>query len=177
MKSVLSAGVLIAACITSGCASLGLDEKSDFSCKKAPGESYCLPASKIYELSEGDGDIREALDEEQRKLEGGEKEEKNIALQNIGPEVALPTFEQPLTLMNLPSVVRVYVGPYEDEKRNLYMPGYMMVKTRDWEWSVGEKYDTFVDANVFPLQIERKNESVHDRGGDKGVMGDLMMKN
>ncbi|TNC80102.1 MAG: hypothetical protein C9356_15705 [Oleiphilus sp.] len=140
-----------------GCTGLGLQESSDFSCQKEPGTNHCLPASKIYELSEGDGDLSAAIErekEERERAAKGDKVEQAEQENRVAkPDVVLPTFEQPQTLMNLPLIVRVWVAPYEDERRNLLMPGYMIVKAKDWSWSVGEHYETFVDTNIYPLQM------------------------
>ena len=61
-----------------------------------------------------------------------------------------------MTLMNLPSVVRVWVGPWEDERQNLRMPGYMMVKAKDWSWSIGENYESFQDTSIYSEQMSSK---------------------
>lgn len=145
------------ATLTSGCNSimgLGSDE---YACKGMPNGVTCMSAKDVYAATEGD-DYKTQLKTEQ---EGGvANSEKTTAgggtrvlIAEGSDNAPMPMrARNPLPIRSQAVVMRIAIDPWEDEKGDLYVPGFIYTEVEARRWEIGQR--TPAPANTLrPLSI------------------------
>jgi conjugal transfer pilus assembly protein TraV len=152
MKNIIL--ILSVLSILSGCTTLGIGERSEFTCSAIPKGGHCLPASKFYELTEDSDNVEEAL--ALAALEDGGSV-VYTKFDKEDPKIILPTMDQPVSVFTPPEIARIFVSPYIDDDGDLNMASYIYVVVTEGKWSVGSGSSSFQSPNLFPLQSGGKN--------------------
>jgi len=145
------------AALTSGCTSimgLGSDE---YACKGMPNGVTCMSAKDVYSATEGD-DYKTQLKKEQ---EGGTaKSDKpssgsatRVLIADGSDNAPVPMrARNPLPIRSQAVVMRIAIDPWEDEKGDLYVPGFIYTEVEARRWEIGQR--TPAPANTLrPLSV------------------------
>lgn len=139
MKSLLIP--LSASFLLSGCAmSMG---KTEYACNAASGVS-CMSAKEVYELGD---DVKYYIGHSQkegdalRRKEMGEMQSHETALAQVpdGPWVNGPPPDSPAAIRVPPTVMRIWVRPWEDKSGDLHMPGHVFTEIEPRKWLIGNR--------------------------------------
>lgn len=132
------------ALMLSGCTSimgLGSDE---YGCKGMPNGVTCMSAMDVYSATEGD-DYKTQLKKEQE--DGAGRSEKSSAgattrvlIAEGSDNVPMPMrARNPLPIRSQAVVMRIAIDPWEDEKGDLYVPGFVYTEVEARRWEIGAR--------------------------------------
>lgn len=132
------------AALTSGCTSimgLGSDE---YACKGMPNGVTCMSAKDVYSATEGD-DYKTQLKKEQEggaassdKPSTGNATRVLIAEGSDNAPVPMRA-RNPLPIRSQADVMRIAIDPWEDEKGDLYVPGFIYTEVEARRWEIGAR--------------------------------------
>lgn len=139
-----AAGVVL---LASGCAStMGMGE-SDLSCPYPDGEQ-CISLEDAYERSIQDTDARDAI---------------RAAPEALPQQAMPPRLPSGAPILSEPEILRVWVGPWEDEVGQFHDQSYVYTVVRDGQWVLKRNRqaqdDRFINLQVpdtSPLVIEEE---------------------
>lgn len=121
MHSKLSLTVLAVACL-SGC-SLGVGS-GKFACPGMPNGIVCKSPAEVYALTNVGDATLDALDT--KALE-----------KNPFTRPAISSNSGPVPVLEEPQVMRVWIAPWVDDKKDLHWPSYLFTEVTPRRWSFG----------------------------------------
>lgn len=136
--------VIAVAALTSGCTSimgLGSDE---YACKGMPNGVTCMSAKDVYSATEGD-DYKTQLKQEQEGVEAGSDKSTGAGATRVliaegSDNAPMPMrARNPLPIRSQAVVMRIAVDPWEDEKGDLYVPGFIYTEIEPRRWEIGAR--------------------------------------
>lgn len=142
IKQIILVGALAA--LTTGCTNLLNVGSSEYACKGMPNGVTCMSAKDVYSATEGD-DYKTKLKQEQEGVEA--KSDKPTG--NSGTRVLIAEgsdnapmpmrARNPLPIRTQAVVMRIAVDPWEDEKGDLYVPGFIYTEVEARRWEIGSR--------------------------------------
>ena len=148
MKNLLIVPLCIA---MHGCVSLGIGDKSDFSCANIPDTELCMPISELDVLSENSDHLITADDV------AGVPNQNTNSLPSSSSRTILPTMDSPVAILNGPMLLRTYIGPWRSGK-NLFGSSYAYITVKDADFSFGINHEGgSSSAKLFPLQVDQSS--------------------
>lgn len=134
---------IVVATLTSGCTSimgLGSDE---YACKGMPNGVTCMSAKDVYSATEGD-DYKTQLKKEQEGGESGSKPSTGgstrVLIAEGSDNAPMPMrARNPLPIRSQAVVMRIAIDPWEDEKGDLYVPGFIYTEVEARRWEIGSR--------------------------------------
>ena len=144
MNKVANTPLLLFIVLASGCAAMG---KSDFSCGGPTPGVGCLPSSQVYEIT-NDPELTNAVTDalEAAATSGEEFDTQEVVAKvraNYQPEIAMvkamaEPVNLPMPILKPAHAIRIWIAPWEDQKGDLHMPGYIFTEITPRRWSFGE---------------------------------------
>lgn len=156
-KIILAVAV---AALTSGCTSimgLGSDE---YACKGMPNGVTCMSAKEVYSATEGD-DYKTQLKQEQEGVDASrDKSTGSVATRVLIAEgsdnAPMPMrARNPLPIRSQAVVMRIAVDPWEDDKGDLYVPGFVYTEIESRRWEIGARQPAAA-VTLRPLSVNNK---------------------
>lgn len=147
----------MAAVTLAGCNSimgLGSDE---YACKGMPSGVTCMSAKDVYSATEGD-DYKTQLKKEQES--GGASSDKastgattRVLVAEGSDNAPLPMrARNPLPIRSQAVVMRIAIDPWEDEKGDLYVPGFIYTEVEARRWEIGSRPEKLAPT-LRPLNV------------------------
>ncbi|MCT8950426.1 type IV conjugative transfer system lipoprotein TraV [Pseudomonas tolaasii] len=132
------------AALTSGCTSimgLGSDE---YACKGMPNNPTCMSAKDVYAATEGDDYKTQLKSEQEGASTVGGKQTVNaptrVLVADPSDNAPIPMRSRnPLPIRSQAVVMRIAVDPWEDERGDLYVPGYVYTEVEARRWEIGAR--------------------------------------
>lgn len=140
-KFILSIAV---AALNTGCTSImGLGE-SEYACKGMPNNPTCMSAKEVYSATEGD-DYKTQLKQEQEggtvtADKGSGSGSARVLIAEGSDNAPMPMrARNPLPIRSQAVVMRIAIDPWEDEKGDLYVPGFIYTEVEARRWEIGSR--------------------------------------
>ena len=138
-KSIMLLAVLGA--LTSGCGVMSIGE-SEYACKGMPSGSTCMSARQVYAATEGQGSSS-SLKPEQAAAEptatAGAPQTRVLIAEGADNAPLPMRARNPLPIRSQAVVMRIAVDPWEDEKGDLYVPGFVYTEIEARRWEIGDR--------------------------------------
>ncbi|WP_217191099.1 type IV conjugative transfer system lipoprotein TraV [Pseudomonas shirazica] len=134
----------MAAVTLAGCNSimgLGSDE---YACKGMPSGVTCMSAKDVYSATEGDNYKTQLKKEQEGGTTSSGKESTDAAPRVLIAEgsdnAPVPMrARDPLPIRSQALVMRIAVDPWEDERGDLYVPGFIYTEIEPRRWGIGSR--------------------------------------
>ncbi|HGM8086404.1 TPA: type IV conjugative transfer system lipoprotein TraV [Pseudomonas aeruginosa] len=140
LRAALLAG--LAAHMT-GCSFLQIGE-SEYGCKGMPNGVTCMSARDVYQMTENENFRQEIDAQAAAKADGKEGSEHAVEAPPVVPVVAggeryvVPRpARNPVPIRSQATVMRIWVAPWENDKGDLIVPGYMYTEIEPRRWEIG----------------------------------------
>ena len=141
--------VLSVSAILNGCSTVGIGQ-DDYSCKGYPEGVTCTSATKVYDLTNGD-DYQEQIASHRVSVSDGEqgddtesdsahkstKQTIRDATPNTVPHVVPRPAKGPIPIRTPAQVMRIWIAPWESERGDLHVPGYVYTEVEPRRWMIG----------------------------------------
>ncbi|WNZ81469.1 type IV conjugative transfer system lipoprotein TraV [Pseudomonas sp. P105] len=136
--------LVVAVTALTGCNSLIGLGSDEYACKGMPKGVTCMSAKDVYSSTEGD-DYKTQLEKEQ---EGGSVSSDNPSTGNAtrvliaegSDNAPVPMrARNPLPIRSQAVVMRIAIDPWEDEKGDLYVPGFIYTEVEARRWEIGAR--------------------------------------
>lgn len=121
MKTKISF-IVIAITSLSGCA-LGVGS-SKFACPGMPNGIVCKSPAEVYEITNTSDSVQDSLDA--KALE-----------KNPFTRPAITSNSGPVPVLEEPQVMRVWIAPWVDDKKDLHWPSYLFTEVTPRRWTFG----------------------------------------
>ena len=150
------------AALTSGCTSimgLGSDE---YACKGMPNGVTCMSAKEVYSATEGD-DYKTQLKKEQEGVTASNDKPSTGAATRVlivegSDNAPMPMrAKNPLPIRSQAVVMRIAIDPWEDEKGDLYVPGFIYTEVEARRWEIGAR-NPQATPTLRPLNIAEQSQ-------------------
>lgn len=127
-----------------GCSYLQIGE-SEYGCKGMPNGVTCMSARDVYQLTENENFRQEVEAQAAEKGEGDGGTEHAPASAapatpavEVGERYVVPRpARNPVPIRSQATVMRVWVAPWENDKGDLIVPGYMYTEIEPRRWEIG----------------------------------------
>lgn len=142
IKEFILVGAIAA--LTTGCTSLLNVGSSEYACKGMPSGVTCMSAKDVYSATEGD-DYKTQLKKEQEGTEASNEEpsgagETRVLIAEGSDNAPMPMrARNPLPIRSQAVVMRIAIDPWEDEKGDLYVPGFIYTEVEARRWEIGAR--------------------------------------
>lgn len=159
------------ASLLAGCASaLNTADREKFSCPGMPAGVMCKSPVQVYRDTDG----RDSLAAEPVENSVGPDAVGKPALQALSPPLFIassPPASLPLPVLEPAKILRIWIAPWEDGKKDLHWPSYLFTEIQPRKWSFG-KTEFTGSRPVVPhlMAISSAQPTVSDRG-DSGRAG------
>ncbi|WP_193377308.1 type IV conjugative transfer system lipoprotein TraV [Pseudomonas aeruginosa] len=136
--------VSVIAALTTGCTNLLNIGASEYACRGMPNGSTCMSAKDVYSATEGD-DYKTKLKQEQEGAEGSNEKlsgtgDTRVLIAEGADNPPMPMrARNPLPIRSQAIVMRIAVDPWEDEKGDLYVPGFIYTEVEARRWEIGAR--------------------------------------
>lgn len=134
MHNVLILGAVLAPVVLAGCSGFGMGEKSDFSCPGVPRGVICKSPREVYALTNGKS---YDLGNDVKKDEGKDTPAANSDTIHPFARPAVTANSGPMPVLAPSQVQRIWIGPWQDEKKDLNWPSYVFTEIAPRKWSFG----------------------------------------
>lgn len=135
MHKVLFIGSMLAPVFLTACSGFGMGEKSDFSCPGVPQGVICKSPREVYALTNGKN---YDLGNDYKKADGkGAAPVANPDTLQPFARPAVAANSGPMPVLAPSQVLRVWIGPWQDEKKDLNWPSYVFTEIAPRKWSFG----------------------------------------
>lgn len=143
----------------SGCTKALTIGSPEYACSGMPEGVTCVSARDVYTATESD-DYQTQLRKEQEAAMNDNRQpdlssaavEENTIYVKPGDNPPIPARAQnPLPIRSQAVVMRIAVDPWEDEKGDLYIPGYIYTEIEPRRWEIGIRNTNSMDI-LKPLQ-------------------------
>lgn len=134
MVKVIHLGAMLAPVLLAGCAGFGMGEQSDFSCPGVPQGVICKSPREVYALTNGKN-----YDLGTDVKKGDSKDVPASSSDTIHPftRPAVAANSGPMPVLAPSQVQRIWIGPWQDEKKDLNWPSYVFTEIAPRKWSFG----------------------------------------
>jgi len=142
IKKIIFVAVLAAS--TTGCTNLLNVGSSEYACKGMPNGVTCMSAKDVYSATEGD-DYKTQLKQEQEGGKTGSSQANETAQTRVlvaegADNAPMPMrARNPLPIRSQAVVMRIAIDPWEDEKGDLYVPGFIYTEVEPRRWEIGAR--------------------------------------
>ena len=145
----------------SGCSFLQIGQ-SDYSCKGMPDGVTCMSARDVYQLTENEN-FRQVVEQRQAAKDEAIKEGKTIeeVMPAVSPHIAAgeryvvpKPARDPIPIRSQATVMRIWVAPWESDKGDLNVPGYMYTEIEPRRWEIGTPAPK-PTASIRPLESRK----------------------
>lgn len=150
------------AALTSGCTNIMGLGSGEYACKGMPNGVTCMSAKDVYSATEGD-DYKTQLKKEQEGGTASSDEPSTGAVTRVlvaegsdNPPVPMRA-RNPLPIRSQAVVMRIAIDPWEDERGDLYVPGFVYTEIEARRWEIGARSPA-PTATLRPLST--KSESI-----------------
>lgn len=162
--------ILLMAATLAGCAGAG--GTSDFHCKATDDGVACKNPMEIYELTNSRDRISSASLAEAEANRGVGKDGKPAMSTGMFPNKPTAPINNPMPLLEPASVMRIWVAPYVDDKKDLHWPGLVYTEITSRKWSFGESQVAKIKPLV-PLQVDAGRSDEQGENGPGALSGFL----
>lgn len=139
-----------------GCSSFAIGD-DEFSCPITEDGVPCASSKQMYDLT-NNGQTPKKIAEEKKKEEQSKKEnkEQNEQVKKNGEsDYVLDNFvtnklpSDPIPVRTPPTVMRIWVAPYEDKEGDFIMSGYVYTEVSPRRWTLGVNSQDLQNNNSF----------------------------
>ncbi|WP_137887495.1 type IV conjugative transfer system lipoprotein TraV [Pseudomonas sp. 2FE] len=127
--------------LVTGCSVLNIGA-SEYTCKGMPNGATCMSAKDVYSATEGD-DYKTKLKQEQEGAVENKKEgeaKTRVLIAEGADNAPIPMrARNPLPIRSQAVVMRIAIDPWEDEKGDLYVPGFIYTEVEHRRWEIGAR--------------------------------------
>ncbi|MCC9289598.1 type IV conjugative transfer system lipoprotein TraV [Pseudomonas aeruginosa] len=151
------------AALTTGCTNLLNVGSSEYACKGMPSGVTCMSAKDVYSATEGD-DYETELKLEQEGVEAGSDKSTGTGATRVliaegSDNAPMPMrARNPLPIRSLAVVMRIAIDPWEDEKGELYVPGFIYTEVEPRRWEIGAR-NPQATPSLRPLTVISTSEA------------------
>ncbi|TXR38669.1 type IV conjugative transfer system lipoprotein TraV [Ectopseudomonas mendocina] len=130
--------------LTTGCTNFLNVGSSEYACKGMPNGVTCMSAKDVYSATEGD-DYKTQLKQEQEGVEADSGKSTGTGTTRVliaegSDNAPMPMrARNPLPIRSQAVVMRIAVDPWEDEKGDLYVPGFIYTEVEARRWEIGAR--------------------------------------
>lgn len=158
MKPIFAA--LGAMTLLSGCAmSMG---KTDYKCSASDGVS-CMSAREVYALGDDVQYYIGHTQEEGDRLRHADDLVAHAKTSAVhvpnGPWVNGPPPNSPAALRVPPTVMRIWIRPWEDKAGDFHMPGHVFTEIEPRRWLIGNRA-VEAKGRLVPLDVRQSTQAV-----------------
>lgn len=139
--------LVIAIVALTGCNSIMGLGSDKYACKGMPNGVTCMSAKDVYSATEGD-DYKTQLKTEQEsaKVRGDTSSPASttrVLIAEGSDNAPVPMrARNPLPIRSQAVVMRIAIDPWEDERGDLYVPGFIYTEVEPRRWEIGERQPT-----------------------------------
>lgn len=160
-------GLALAAALLSGCSSLGLGN-SDYGCSGMPDGVRCLSAREVYELT-SNGAAPKSIETVATRIGSSSGSTQSDLETGMLSHPAIPRAEQSAPIRVPSRVMRIWIAPWEDERGDLNLPGYVFTEIEPRRWEVGVPAPHTVSPVLRPLQSQGGQSTAGADGQRQGM--------
>ena len=139
--------ICAAAFLMTGCAKMMNIGSTEYACKGMPEGVSCMSAKDVYNATENENYQTTLQAEQQAAKDGkgsksdGEGEASTRVLYAEGADNApIPMrARNPLPIRTQAVVMRIAIDPWEDERGDLYVPGFIYTEIEPRRWEIGAR--------------------------------------
>ncbi|MBH8613060.1 type IV conjugative transfer system lipoprotein TraV [Pseudomonas mohnii] len=142
IKRIILVGAISA--LTTGCTNLLNVGSSDYACKGMPNGVTCMSAKDVYSATEGD-DYKTKLKQEQDGAEASSETssgegETRVLIADGSDNAPMPMrAKNPIPIRTQAVIMRIAIDPWEDERGDLYVPGFIYTEIEPRRWEIGAR--------------------------------------
>lgn len=129
--------------LVTGCATFNTADSSDFGCPGMPDGVMCKTPRQIYNL------------EDKKANDQAGKDTPRYVFASSPDEREL----QPVPVLHQAQVMRVWIGPWVDDNKDLHWPGLMFTEVQTRKWNFGQDDFNGVEPPVPHLLYESTSSS------------------
>jgi conjugal transfer pilus assembly protein TraV len=147
--------------VLSGCTSFLNIGESEYACKGMPEGVSCMSARDVYSATENESYMTTLKAEQQaatKVKDGNDKKtgepQTRVLYAEGGDNAPIPArARNPLPIRTQAVVMRIAVDPWEDEKGDLYVPGFIYTEIEPRRWEIGSR-NSSSNSVLRPLGIK-----------------------
>ena len=119
----------------SGCAALGIGD-DHYACPGGAEGVRCMSARQVYAATEHSDYVKPTVNEEDSSV----AKSGVPASMTKTNQVAVPSIEQPVPIRTQAKVMRIWVGPWEDDDGDLHADGFVYTEIEGRKWNLGNRF-------------------------------------
>lgn len=165
IKQIILVGAI--SVLTTGCTNLLNVGSSEYACKGMPSGVTCMSAKDVYSATEGD-DYKTELKQEQEGAEASSDKpsaagETRVLIAEGSDNAPMPMrARNPLPIRSQAVVMRIAIDPWEDEKGDLYVPGFIYTEVEARRWEIGARNPN-PSPTLTPLTVKSTRSADYQR--------------
>lgn len=150
---------LLMAAVVAGCSMMGIGEKTEFACNKKQEGYGCSSVEAVYKATNSANYRSELAAGPTRDGEAAKPQAPAPAASAAVTPLSPPNWPAPV--IEPPSVLRIWIAPWVDDKKALHWPSYVFAEVTPRKWSYGN-IDFRASHQLVPLQVDPRRTDEMD---------------